>query len=45
MEKSLLKAAREYPVVILVGPRQSGKATLVRTTFSKLTFGPEEFEV
>ncbi len=35
MEKSLLKAAGEYPVVILVGPRQSGKTTLVRTTFSK----------
>ncbi|MBN2313553.1 MAG: ATP-binding protein [Sedimentisphaerales bacterium] len=35
MEKSLVTAAREYPVVILIGPRQSGKTTLVRTTFTK----------
>lgn len=27
MEKSLLKAAGEYLVVILIGPRQSGKTT------------------
>lgn len=35
MEKSLIKAASEYPVVILIGPRQSGKTTLVRTAFDK----------
>ena len=45
MEESLLKAAGEYPVFILIGPRQSGKTALVRTTFSKLTFRPEHFKV
>jgi len=35
MEKGLLKAASEYPVVILIGPRQSGKTTLVRAAFAK----------
>ena len=38
IEKSLLKASGEYPVVILVGPRQSGKTTLVRKTFSKYEY-------
>ena len=35
IEKNLIKAAGEYPVVILIGPRQSGKTTLVRTTFNR----------
>ena len=35
IQKSLIQAAGEYPVVILIGPRQSGKTTLVRTTFNK----------
>jgi uncharacterized protein len=29
----LLQSAREYPVVTILGPRQSGKTTLVRETF------------
>ena len=29
----LLQAAREYPIVTVVGPRQSGKTTLVRMVF------------
>src|SRR5579863_3621744 len=30
----ILKYAEQYPVVALVGPRQSGKTTLVKTLFS-----------
>lgn len=33
MQKELKKVAREYPVVTLLGPRQSGKTTLVQQTF------------
>lgn len=32
-EATLLQLAREYPVVAVTGPRQSGKTTLVRKTF------------
>jgi len=32
---ALRKAAKDYPVVTLTGPRQSGKTTLVRSVFSK----------
>ncbi|GAB5411328.1 MAG: ATP-binding protein [Chlamydiales bacterium] len=34
MKQELLDLAKGYPVVTLVGPRQSGKTTLVRETFS-----------
>jgi len=33
MLPTLLQASREYPVVTLTGPRQSGKTTLCRTAF------------
>ncbi len=33
LEAVLKKAAREYPVVTVTGPRQSGKTTLVRAAF------------
>ena len=33
LEKKLIAAAKQYPVVTLTGPRQSGKTTLVRMTF------------
>ena len=33
LHRSLLKAAREYPVVTVTGPRQSGKTTLLRESF------------
>lgn len=33
LKKELLEAAEEYPVVTILGPRQSGKTTLVRATF------------
>ncbi len=35
LQKSILKAAREYPVVTVTGPRQSGKTTLLNETFPK----------
>jgi len=33
IERELLESAAEYPVVTILGPRQSGKTTLVRMTF------------
>jgi len=33
IEKELLSAAKEYPVVTITGPRQAGKTTLVRSAF------------
>jgi predicted AAA+ superfamily ATPase len=35
IEKRLREAARQYPVVAVTGPRQSGKTTLVRAVFPK----------
>ena len=35
MKDILLKRAKEYPVVTITGPRQSGKTTLVRNAFPK----------
>lgn len=29
------EAAQEYPVIAIVGPRQSGKTTLAQITFAK----------
>jgi len=34
IEKSIKGAAKQYPVVTLTGPRQSGKTTLVRALFN-----------
>jgi predicted AAA+ superfamily ATPase len=33
IEKELLDAAREFPAVVLTGPRQTGKSTLLQTIF------------
>ncbi len=38
MEKELIQCAAEYPVVTILGPRQSGKTTLVRMTFPQKTY-------
>ncbi|MHC4478614.1 MAG: ATP-binding protein [Planctomycetota bacterium] len=35
LEKKLRLAARQYPVVSVTGPRQSGKTTLVQAVFSR----------
>lgn len=33
MQKEIEEAAKKYPIVTILGPRQSGKTTLVRQTF------------
>ncbi len=38
ISKELLQSASEYPVVTILGPRQSGKTTLVRATFPDMTY-------
>ncbi|MFH0764023.1 MAG: ATP-binding protein [Candidatus Omnitrophota bacterium] len=35
IEKELLAAAKEFPVVVLTGPRQSGKSTVLQQIFPK----------
>ncbi|MCK4391583.1 AAA family ATPase, partial [Candidatus Bipolaricaulota bacterium] len=35
LEPVLQKAVREFPVVVLTGPRQSGKTTLLKYLFEK----------
>ncbi len=35
LEKELLSLAKDYPVVTVIGPRQSGKTTLVQAAFSQ----------
>jgi predicted AAA+ superfamily ATPase len=36
--KEILEAAKSYPVVTLIGPRQSGKTTLVRDIFPNMQY-------
>lgn len=38
LENSLKKMAEMYPIVTLIGPRQSGKTTLVKTAFSNYAY-------
>ncbi len=34
----LIQAAKEYPIVTIIGPRQSGKTTLAKITFPKYDY-------
>ncbi len=34
LQKNIIKAAHQYPVITITGPRQSGKTTLARATFA-----------
>ena len=38
LAKKLKNAAKQYPVVTLTGPRQSGKTTLVKKTFTNYDY-------
>lgn len=38
MKRTLVEAAREYPVVTLLGPRQAGKTTLAKDTFPEYDY-------
>ena len=38
LENELKKAFKQYPVVTLIGPWQSGKSTLVRHCFNQLPY-------
>jgi predicted AAA+ superfamily ATPase len=38
IQTSLVQASREYPVVTVTGPRQSGKTTLCRATFPERAY-------
>ena len=42
LEKKLKKAAQQYPVVTLTGPRQSGKTTLVQAAFPNYAYASLE---
>lgn len=42
LKTTLLRMARQYPVVTLTGPRQSGKTTLVRQVFPKCDYASLE---
>jgi hypothetical protein len=38
----LTKSRKEYPVICITGPRQSGKTTLARAAFPKLPYVSDE---
>ncbi len=38
IEQNILKYAKQYPVVVLTGPRQSGKTTLVKKLFKEYQY-------
>lgn len=38
LEKGLLASARQFPVIVLTGPRQTGKSTLLKHLFSKYSY-------
>lgn len=38
LSKYILKFAKQYPIIAIVGPRQSGKTTLAKALFPKYTY-------
>src|SRR5437870_3448894 len=38
LSKSILKLSRQFPIVSVMGPRQSGKTTLVKNLFPKADY-------
>ena len=38
IEIKIRQAAKQYPVITLTGPRQSGKTTLIRAMFPKMQY-------
>ena len=38
LQEKLIALAKQYPVVTLTGPRQSGKTTLVQQCFNKMPY-------
>src|SRR5689334_12307454 len=38
IEPELMQMAKEYPIVTVLGPRQAGKTTLVRSTFPNMPY-------
>jgi hypothetical protein len=46
LAEQVLQASKEYPVIAIVGPRQSGKTTLAQTTFPEHKYiSLEDFDV
>lgn len=46
LEKHLKEAAKQFPVIAVLGPRQSGKTTLVQTTFNQHRYlSLEDFDI
>ena len=35
LARTVLKAAKSFPAIVVTGPRQSGKTTLLKSVFSK----------
>ena len=38
IEQEIIESAKEYPVITITGPRQSGKTTLVKHLFTQLPY-------
>ncbi len=43
IEEELLNLSKDYPVVTVIGPRQSGKTTVVKSVFSQKKYANLEF--
>ena len=45
LEPVLKKAVSQFPVVVLVGPRQSGKTTLLKHLYGKQYRSPKPIQI